>query len=243
MRVKPIKLKKSELAEGILPDILAKVDMKRSPSPVIFHPEDEPVNLLQCSKGFWVSLGDEKFLEDEQGKLVVFPTRECTVARARFLSLRFEDEIERETEKIIFARKNKAERMLNNLRDKLEKLKINSSLCSHDTSNFKLSLIKSLTNEENVNLIQKEGGKNAKLYQGMIPVLNRLEKAFEDGQYTPVISTLEGKDYNSLIFRGSLNNPQEMAIITQIFNLKRFEQGIEPERISAEIEARQKWMR
>lgn len=45
MRVKPIKLKKSELAEGILPDILAKVDMKHSSSLVIFHPEDEPVNL------------------------------------------------------------------------------------------------------------------------------------------------------------------------------------------------------
>lgn len=242
MATKSIKLKKTELAEGIQPDILAKVDMKHSSSPVIFHPDDEPVNLLQCSKGFWVSLGDGKFLEDEQGKLVVFSTRECTVARARFLSLRFEDEIERETEKIIAARKNKAERMLNDLRAKLEKLKINSSLCSPEITDLKLILFKSLANEDYLTQIQNEWDKNANLYQSLIPVLNGLEKAFEDGQYTPLISTLEGKEYNNLIFTGSLNNPQDMAIITQVFNLKKFEQGIEPERISAEIEARQKWM-
>lgn len=242
MRVKPIKLKKSELAEGILPDILAKVDMKHSSSPVIFHPEDEPVNLMQCSKGFWVSIGDGKFLEDEQGKLAVFSTRECTIARARFLSLRFEDEIKRETERIIFARKNKAERMLNDFRKNMEKLKLNSSLCSNDTSNIMMQLIQSLSSEDKVAQIKKEREKNAELYQYMVPILNRLEKNFVDGQYTPVISTLEGKEYNNLIFTGSLHNPQDMEIIAQAFNPKKIEQGIEPERLSAEIEARQKWM-
>lgn len=78
-------LKKSELTEGITPELVQSINIKKQSSPIQVKPGDDPVNLMPCEKGFWVKLEDRSILTDENNKYVVISHRDAIVGRARYL--------------------------------------------------------------------------------------------------------------------------------------------------------------
>jgi hypothetical protein len=78
--------------EGITKEFLNSIDISKGCSPAQLKPGEEPVKLLECSSGYWVSLGFGEFLKDETGTMVVISKKEAKIGRARYL-LNFKDEV------------------------------------------------------------------------------------------------------------------------------------------------------
>lgn len=57
----------------------------------MFKAGDEPVDIMECSTGYWVHTSDG-YLRDDKGYLIVFGRRECQIARARYLMNHGEEE-------------------------------------------------------------------------------------------------------------------------------------------------------
>jgi len=102
MKIK--KITKSEIAEGLTVELVNRVNLNKKSSPVIFQLGDDPVNLMKCSKGYWI-LTSDGFLKDENGELLVFDERICQVARARYLLFHGDEEKELEAKKLFEKRK------------------------------------------------------------------------------------------------------------------------------------------
>ncbi|UQT35204.1 hypothetical protein M5E82_05685 [Parabacteroides distasonis] len=60
------KLTKEEKAEGLTLDLVNKVDLRKKCSPVMFKAGDEPVDIMECSTGYWVHTSDG-YLRDDKG--------------------------------------------------------------------------------------------------------------------------------------------------------------------------------
>lgn len=77
--------KKQLLEEGITEEMISAVNMKLPINPVQLNPNDEPVNLIRCSKGFWVSV-DGAMVKDANNEYFVVSDKDARIARARYLS-------------------------------------------------------------------------------------------------------------------------------------------------------------
>lgn len=105
-------------AEGITKEYVANLNMANNYSPVQLMPNvmpnEEPVKLMKCEKGYWVVLEFGKFLKDDNGKMVVIPEKDAKIGRARYL-LNFADDIAQE------ALKSAIEKEYRRLRTETEK--------------------------------------------------------------------------------------------------------------------------
>lgn len=82
--------------EGITPEFIKSINMDKEYSPVQLMPNEEPVNLIKFSTGYWVSLGFGEYLKDEKNKLIVISEKDAKIGRARYV-LNFKDKIEADT--------------------------------------------------------------------------------------------------------------------------------------------------
>lgn len=77
----------------------------------MFKAGDEPVDIMECSTGYWVHTSDG-YLRDDKGYLIVFGRRECQIARARYLMNHGEEEKRLEAERVLEQRKRKIQEKL-----------------------------------------------------------------------------------------------------------------------------------
>lgn len=84
--------------EGLTKEWLSQFSSKKLGNPVQLLPNDEPVNLLKCSTGFWVSVNSE-LLKDAKNNYLVISDKEAIIGRARYV-LNFSSEIDAENNKI-----------------------------------------------------------------------------------------------------------------------------------------------
>lgn len=84
--------------EGLTKELLDSINLKNIGSPVQLLPNDEPVNLLKCGSGFWVSINGE-LLKDAMNNYLVVSNEEALIGRARYL-LNFKAEIEKQEGKL-----------------------------------------------------------------------------------------------------------------------------------------------
>lgn len=84
--------------EGLTKEWLSQFSSKKLGNPVQLLPNDEPVFLLKCSTGFWVSVNKE-LVKDSKNNYLVVSDKEAIIGRARYV-LNFSSEIDAENNKI-----------------------------------------------------------------------------------------------------------------------------------------------
>lgn len=80
--------------EGITKEFLSTISAKKLGNPVQLLLNDEPVNLVKCMAGFWVSV-DGELIKDKKNNYLVVSEKEAIIGRARYL-LNFKEQIEKE---------------------------------------------------------------------------------------------------------------------------------------------------
>ena len=83
-------IKKQFKKEGITKALLDSINIKEIYGKVQLMPNEEPVNVIPNSKGFWISV-DGELLKNGNSYIVV-SKKEVRIGRARYL-LNFKDEI------------------------------------------------------------------------------------------------------------------------------------------------------
>jgi len=78
--------------EGLTKELLDSINLKNIGNPVQLSPNDEPVKLLKCGSGFWVSINGQ-LLKDATDNYLVISNEEAIIARARYL-MNFQAEFE-----------------------------------------------------------------------------------------------------------------------------------------------------
>jgi len=84
--------------EGLTKELLDSIPVKNIGNPVQLLPNDDPVNLLKCGAGFWISINGE-LLKDATNNYLVVSNEEAVIGRARYL-LNFKTEIEKQKGKL-----------------------------------------------------------------------------------------------------------------------------------------------
>ena len=109
-------MKQKELdKEGITKEFLSTISLKKLGNPVQLLPNDEPVTLVKCMSGFWVSVNGQ-LIKDEKNNYLVVSDKEAVIGRARYL-LNFKEQIEKE-EGAIFE-----EHLKTKIKEEIENLK------------------------------------------------------------------------------------------------------------------------
>lgn len=195
--------------EGITKEFLQKINVKTLQNPVQLEPNDEPVNLVKCGSGFWISINGE-MLRDKTNNYLVISDKEAQIGRARYL-LNFKEqvvidkeakEIKKEVDRLIQLTKNKIE-------DHLKKYKFllqTSGLIETDViHSLRMSII-SESEIESLKTKAKELTQDEGYLKTYNYILNLYELkdwdnlyiwAFKDG--VPEIASFENKDVDALI--------------------------------------------
>ncbi len=80
--------------EGLTKEYLSTISVKKLGNPVQLLPNDEPVTLIKCSNGFWVSI-DSEIVKDAKNNYLVVTDKEAIIGRGRYL-LNFKDQIQQD---------------------------------------------------------------------------------------------------------------------------------------------------
>jgi hypothetical protein len=84
--------------EGLTKELLDSIPLKKIGNPVQLLPNDDPVNLVKCARGFWISINGE-LVKDAENNYLVVSDEAAIIGRARYL-LNFKEEIEKQTGKL-----------------------------------------------------------------------------------------------------------------------------------------------
>lgn len=102
--------------EGITKDFLDTMNLKNLGNPVQLLPNDEPVNLIKNSTGYWVSLNGN-ILKNEKNEYITVKNEEAIIARARYL-INFKEQIaKREGEIYELELKNQIDKEVKRLKE------------------------------------------------------------------------------------------------------------------------------
>jgi len=139
-------MKQKELdKEGITKEFLSTLSVKKLGNPVQLLPNDEPINLIKCMAGFWVSV-DGEILKNEKNEYLVISDKDALIGRARYL-LNFKDEIKsQKIEQEIEGLKSLVDKKLDYVLDQMEEILIYSGHIV--PSGFKGTLYKMMEAEE-----------------------------------------------------------------------------------------------
>ncbi len=149
-------------AEGITKQYLSSINMSEY-SPVQLMPNEEPVNLLKCSKGYWIKDQDGGYLKDEKGQLYVVTEKEALIGRARYI-LNFQKDIqEQQIQLDIRKLEKKVEDFLNPILEKVKDALCNLGLIS-DSNQFLRNIIQSQMSEDKQNLVIEQSKKIVEIF-------------------------------------------------------------------------------
>lgn len=107
-------LKQLEI-EGITEAILKSTNIHRNLNPVQLRKDENPVNLMPCGSGYWISLGNGIFLKDENNEFIVVSKEEAIIGKARFYLNFQEDALEIKIQKELSKLKNLVDEKLDSL--------------------------------------------------------------------------------------------------------------------------------
>lgn len=126
-------------------------------------PNEEPVNLLKCSKGYWIKDEDGRYLKDEKGQLYVVTEKEALIGRARY-TLNFQKDIqEQQIQLEIRKLEKKVEDFLNPILEKVKDALCNLGLIS-DSNQFLRNIIQSQMSEDQQNLVIEQSKKIVEIF-------------------------------------------------------------------------------
>lgn len=209
--------------EGITKEFLSTLSVKKLGNPVQLLPNDEPINLIKCMAGFWVSL-DGEILKNEKNEYLVISDKEALIGRARYL-LNFKDEIKsQKIEQEIERLKNLVDKKLDYVLDQMQEILIYSGHIV--PSGFKGTLYKIMEAEESQ--IMKRDKALEIVDEETVKLYENLKKQKELN---------EKKDYNSLyvfLIQKGLNeiasfdttNPKHINALIRNFNRDKIESTI-----------------
>lgn len=215
------RLSKAELDEGLTLELVNKVDMKKRYSPVLFNKDGVPCLLMKCSKGYWRSVGDGKYEQDDKNKLVVYSEKDCLIARARYLFYFEEEEKKEDAEKVLADRKKKIEDFLSDFEKKIEHLNTIRNNKDRSDSMAKIledALLSQASEWQRAQYLREREAKE-KQTQTLIESLPRLEQIYaelkdeyEKGNYNYLLNELKiEKIDNPLTFK--FNNKDDMRAV------------------------------
>src|SRR5687768_4401451 len=94
-----IELSDAELQEGITDQLVKTIIRKGTMSPCELVKGEPPVNVVECSKGYWIMVSYGNFLKDKKNKLIVEPERNVIIGRARYLVKNIDKEADKEIDR------------------------------------------------------------------------------------------------------------------------------------------------
>lgn len=209
--------------EGITKEFLSTLSVKKLGNPVQLLPNDEPINLIKCMAGFWVSL-DGEILKNEKNEYLVISDKEALIGRARYL-LNFKDEIKsQKIEQEIERLKNLVDKKLDYVLDQMEEILIYSGHIV--PSGFKGTLYK---------IMEAEESQIMKRNKALEIVDEETLKLYENLKNQKELN--EKKDYNSLyvfLIQKGLNeiasfdttNPKHINALIRNFHRDKIESTI-----------------
>lgn len=195
--------------EGITKEFLQTINVKTLQNPVQLEPGNEPVNLVKCGSGFWVSINGE-ILRDKANNYLVIPDKEAQIGRARYL-LNFKEQVEKNKEAKEL--KKEVNRLIeltrNKIEDHLKKYKFLLQTSGLIETDIIYSLRMSVISEseiESLKIKAKELTQDEMYLKTYNYILSLYELkdwdnlyiwAFKDG--LPEIASFENKDVDALI--------------------------------------------
>lgn len=215
------KLTKEEQSEGLTLDLVNAVNLKKRTSPVMFKKGDEPVNLMACSKGYWVNTSDG-FLKDSENNLLVFKERECQIARARYLFYHADDEKKKDAEKLLESRKKKIQEKLDIFKKNIETIEAYTNENSQTAQLVRI--LESVITAEQKEFIRLENERKVALLPKMKKEYEMLVAEFERENYNYLLNVMGiEKIENPVSFK--FDNEKDMRVLKNSFGAKAIEEA------------------
>ena len=239
------KLTKQETEEGITLELVNSRGVAEKSSPVLFEKDGEVYNLLECSTGYWAQDKNGTYVK-ENGKLKVFPPRDCRIARARYLLYFSEQEKEAETQKLYEKRKQKAVAALANYRKNIDAVKRRAERQLDWMSGALLQL----AGQDAWGRAAKEQfDAETEEQKRLLPLLEaeyaECEKQLSEGNitYLLVFFGIEKQtEFGEPLVTAHFDNPDEMRIVTGVFGKDAFDKyGGDMEKHIARLRVEQKY--
>lgn len=215
------KLTKEEKAEGLILDFVNKIDLKKKCSPVMFKAGDEPVNIMECSIGYWVHTSDG-YLRDGKGLLIVFGIRECQIARARYLMNHGEEEKRIEAERVLERRKKKIQEKLDIFKKNIDDIR--QYTVKGSTVNDLTKILESVMSEEQKAAIRAENERKVAILPKMEAQYEWLTSEFEKGNYNLLLDIMGiEKIPNPISFK--LDSEDDMRMLKNAFGKQAIDEA------------------
>lgn len=207
------KLTNEEKAEGLTIEFVNKINLQKKCSPVMFKAGDEPVNIMECSNGYWVHTSDG-YLREGNGSLIVFGVRECQIARARYLLNHGEEEKRLEAERVLEQRKRKIQEKLDALKQNIEDIR--QYTIEGSTTNTLAKIFESAMSVEQRIHVKAENERKIKQLPEMETQYEWLVSEFEKGNYNLLLDIMGiEKISNPVTFK--LDSEDDMRILKNAF--------------------------
>jgi|ERR1700741_771893 len=208
--------------EGITKEILNKIDLDRDFSPVQLMPNEEPVQLVKCSTGFWIMPEFGKYLRDEKNNLIVIPNKEAKIGRARYY-LNFQEKIQQDKidEEIKLLKLEVDEKLKGMLPRMSEYLQYAGLLPFDDMLEaLVVPIQKSKGTYDSLVAVAK-----AKVNESTLSLYNRIKELYEQEDYDSLYILLF-QDGLPQIASFSVNNQQDMDALIKSFHADTIDKTI-----------------
>lgn len=215
------KLTKEEKSEGLTIEFVNKINLQKKCSPVMFKAGDEPVNIMECSTGYWVHTSDG-YLRDGKGSLIVFGIRECQIARARYLMNHGEEEKRQEVERVLEQRKRKIREKLDIFKQNIEDIR--QYTVEGSTTNAIAKILESAMSVEQRIHVKTENERKIKQLPKMEAQYEWLVSEFEKGNYSLLLDIMGiEKIPNPVSFK--LDNEDDMRMLKNAFGKQAIDEA------------------
>lgn len=215
------RLTPDELSEGLTLELVNKIKLSRKCSPAMFRKGDEPVQLMECSKGYWV-LTSDGYLRDDKNNLIVFGERECQVARARYVMNFGEEEKRKAAANLLEIWKNKVKHKLEELQGKIEYLTRASDEKSTEAMIRRIA-IEQVHHSERGNLV-KAHQKDLELLPKLKELHQSLTEKYNNGEITYLLSYFGLEHFNNPE-SFQLDSPEDMKTFKNTFNAQYIDES------------------
>lgn len=225
--------------EGLTKELLDSINLKNIGSPVQLLPNDEPVNLLKCGAGFWISINGE-LLKDTTNNYLVVSNEEAVIGRARYL-LNFKTEIEKQKGKLFEqAVSDKIKKEIDRLKELthkkvetyLSEVKFLLQLAGKIETDL-IFILKKMTFEQNGNLEEEIiEAKRVVEFDWFEDSYNQIKELFEKGNYDDLYSYFfQDGTYQIASFKEN-----EFDVMKKFFHREKLEETIENIRSNSHLE-------
>lgn len=195
------KLSKAQLAEGLTLEFVNSVKMIMNYSPIQLEPGDEPLPILENSKGFWGKPVGEDFLKEKDEKtLIIFSHDDCQIGRARYLMNFGKEEREAKIQALLSSWKKA-------VRDKLDNIKIHAKTLHNivEGKGFELlgAFITKYAAQENLDNLE--------------PILVKAKKLYDSNNLEPLLRAFDIVRFDNNMFSAKYDDKVAMEKLKALF--------------------------